>query len=223
MTTPTVIDMSRFTIGVQEIARASGRSLPEVVDNEAAAILESVIKSTPALNVSRARSNFENRQFGAHKTGIEPKRPFRGKLTKNGFKTYYYGNRYPDPVWNEISRQRKEKLAIVLSARGLSKKSWLALAQSLGLDVDAPTYVKKAVSKSGPHPEDTQAERVNAPGEYRLRFSNSQPTVILTGGERRLARAIEGRLKFFRKNLELGVFSDIKQVAHAYPGLKIAA
>ncbi len=162
--------------------------------------------------------------MGNHKTGIEPKKPFKGVLTKGGFKRYYYLNRYPAAVWAEISRQRKESLESTIRFRGLSKQSWYVVARILGLDPDAPDYVR---SMRVEHPENFHAQRVNNGGDYRLRFSNAQPTVnnprTRAAGANRLRRAIAGRVKFFEKNLKLGVFNSLAGVARAYPGLKINA
>jgi hypothetical protein len=141
----------------------------------------------------------------------------------NGRKTYWLENRYPDALWARIEAARKKSLHRKIKARGLSKQSWWLLAARAGLQINAPGFVKKAVASTTlTYPENFTARQVNRRDEVGIFFSNAQPTVPWAGGQRALRKAINGRVGFFRRNLKLGVFKDMKKIAVAYPGLRIS-
>lgn len=224
MTPKITIDTRNFNRAVRELSRRTGVSMPGVVDAEAQKILEAAIRYTPAAKVASIRSASEKRQWGVHKTGYVPKTPFRGSLSRGGGKTYHYANRYPNALWAAISAQRKASLQKRLERRGLSKASWSALAREAGLAVALPAYASRALSKNR-YSGNATATRRGRKNSYFLTFTNRQPTVNLSrvGGRSALLRAINGRTKFFERNLRKGTFDDMQKVARAYPGLKVGS
>jgi len=207
MKTPSTVDLGNFNRGIHALAGFAGVSVDRAIEYEAGKVLEAAIRYTPAASATKIRSSVENAAF----------------TTLDG-KAYKLSHRYPDALWQRISRQKKEGLRRKMRARGLSKQSWLKLADEVGLRVAAPAFVSKALPRDGKsHPENARASRVRTKGRWAIYFENSQPTVNnpFVGGRRAIARALQGRIRYFEQNLRRGVFSELKQIAARYPGLTV--
>ena len=211
MSTPFTVDMREFNRSIEEIAGFSGVETSRALDYEAGKILEAAIRNTPAAKVQKIVGNAGT-----------------GKALKadvgNGMKTYWMDNRYPDRIWNRLLKVRKDSLQRKLKARGLAKRSWWLLAVRAGLAVVVPSFVQRAIASTGKaYPENAEVRRVHVRGRWGLEFTNRQPTVQSpnVNGLRALGRAIQGRKKYFERNLRLGVFHDLRKIAKAYPGLII--
>lgn len=206
MNNPATVDFSGLDKAIREISEKSGVAIEDVTENEAEGILQETMDDTSSAKVSSINARFNNQKFGTY-------------TTRNGSKKYFLGNAYPNDIWKEIQSQRKASLQKKVRARGLSKQSWKRLANIVGLHVQAPGYVDAAMPPSGPHPENFRAQKMKDRGKFYIHFSNAQPTVNKIGGGLTLAFAIQGRIKYFEKNLELGVFRSIDEIKAAYPGL----
>ena len=86
-----------------------------------------------------------------------------------------------------------------------------------------PSFVPSATPTTGREYDDVSAKSVATKRGAGVTISNAQPTANLdrVGGARALKRAIDGRVKFFQQNLQRHVFDDVKQIARAYPGVKV--
>lgn len=117
----------------------------------------------------------------------------------------------------------KKALADALAARGLARNSWYQIAARLGIAVRAGSQVEKARPSNGAtyQPGNGAKGRVAASIFYDI--SNSYPFHLFKiDGARILSYAIQGRIGFFNKNMELGVFKDLAAIARKYPGLGIS-
>jgi hypothetical protein len=218
------VDTSKFNAMVREIARKAGVPNEEVLTHEVGKILEKTITNTKAATVSSIRATSEKSQFSMQPESLySPKGGRAGvNVTKNGFIAYFLRNRYPDNLWALMSARRKVSLAAKLKARGLARKSWLDIANRLGLSINYPGYVASAVPSSGKeHPENTRVRLARQNGKLQIAFQNSQPTVNRIGGSRALQAAIDGRYKFFITQMAKGTFDDIAKIAKKYPGIRI--
>jgi hypothetical protein len=216
MNAPSIVSFRNLSDVILGLSKASGTAIPDICDNEMARILEKSISLTPAAKVAKIRANAESREWGMHKTGIPPKRTFKGKLSPGGYKRYKYGNKYPDQVWAKISDQRKASVLEKIARRGLSKQSWLKLAQLLDLDVKATKLVQKLPANFAGN---FAVSRNRGDGKYSVNIRNAQPTVNRIGGSRILKKAVAGRVKFFETNIRNGVLSEMDKFAKAYPGI----
>ncbi len=229
MFTPLKIDTSAFDQCVREIARYTGVSQQQVTDAEFGKVIEAAIKYTPAAAVSDLRDSSEHSEFTCQpETLYEPvsrngqRSRQKARRSKKGKLFYSLENHYPDALWAKIVTARKASLTRKLRARGLAKQSWQRIARVLGIDTKVPGYVAKATPSRGPaHPENASASRIIASGRYGIHASNSYPLIDLptVRGRQALQRAINGRVKFFQKNLQHGVFWDLKKIAQKYPGI----
>lgn len=209
---------------VREIARRARVPDEEVLTHEVGKILEATIKNTRTATVSSIRNTSQNANFSMQPEGLyTPKSGRAGvKLTQRGFIPYYLRNRYPDVLWGLILDRRKASLIQKLQARGLSRKSWLDIANKLRLTISFPGYVATAKARTGrDYPEDTRVRLQLQNGKLQIAFQNAQPTVNRIGGSRALQAAVNGRYKFFVQNVARGEFESVAKIAKRYPSMKI--
>jgi len=198
------LSMSVANLGLMrafdEIAKAAGVTYKEVVRSEAAKILEAASRNTLAAQVQLIEKN----------VNAAPRRKLNGKLYKMSWKL-------PDAVWAMAQAQISASIKRRKASRGLAKKSWIQVAQSIGLSVSAPRYVEAATTKNGDYPGDGKATEESNGSDFAIVLRNSRtysPSVFDA-----IRKAMNGREKFFRKNMELGVFKSIETIAAKYPGL----
>ena len=217
------VDTRAFNAMLSRLSKLSGTSYERVIKSEVGKILEATVKFTPALQVQRTRARHDSATFTTQPASIYTPKHSRG--SRSGNIKYCLGNRYPDVLWSAISTRRKQRLLKILGARGLSKKSWWKIAQKLGIQIAVPGFVTKATASTGRDYDDVDAKSVSSRRSAGVTISNAQPTANLdrVGGGRALKRAIAGRVKFFQENVRREVFKDVKQIARAYPGMKVSA
>jgi len=198
------LSMSVANLGLMrafdEIAKAAGVTYKEVVRSEAAKILEAASRNTLAAQVQLIEKNVK----------AAPRRKLNGKLYKMSWKM-------PDAVWAMAQAQIAASIKRRKASRGLAKKSWIQVAQSIGLSVSAPGYVESATTKNGDYPGDGKATEESNGSDFAIVLRNSRtysPSVFDA-----IRKAMNGREKFFRENLKLGVFKSIETIAARYPGL----
>ena len=115
----------------------------------------------------------------------------------------------------------KEQMQELLKRRGLSKQSWLAIGNKLGLSLDAPAYVKKAQVKGKLYDQQVSVSEKKVNGLFTLILENSMFATIASRGRYALIKAINGRASYFRRNLKRDVFNKVSSIATKYPGLRV--
>ena len=188
---------------MRDLSRVTGVSFAEIIRSETKSILEAAAKKTAAAQVKLIESN----------VNAQPVRTLNGKR-------YFMKNRYPDTIWKALQLQIKNSIKRRKDARGLSKKSWVQIAEKLGVEISVPNYVAKATSKGGDYPENAQGSEKQEGNAFYIQITNSRtysPTV-----RDAIRAAMRGRTNFFKKNLRLGVFQKTSEIAAKYPGLKAA-
>jgi hypothetical protein len=185
-----------------EIARTAGVTYEEVVKSETQKILEAASKYTVAAKVKLITENAKTK-------------PVR---TLNG-KRYYMKNRYPDALWAALQSQITTSIKRRQDARGLSKKSWLQIAEKLGFDISVPGYVAAATTRGGDYPENAQARENREGSDFSITLSNAR--TYSSSIYDAIRKAMNGREKFFKENMKAGVFKNIANIAAKYPGLNL--
>jgi hypothetical protein len=218
MTIPSTVSFQNLTKLINVISESSGKSIPAVVDHEIGRILEKSASLTPMSSEGAIVANAMAREWGTHKTGFPTKRKFRGNSPAVGFKKYKYSNRFPDALWDIISTQRLNSIDVKTGYIGISKQSWISLASMLGIEIKVTKKVR-ALPKRESSNFDTS--RKSGPGMYSVSFRNAQPTINRIGGRGILRKAVNGRVGYFKRNMEKGVLGDLETLSKAYPGLKI--
>jgi hypothetical protein len=197
---------------------ASSATMQQVVDYEVGRVLERSIELTGKANKAKMRSRIaELRMITLNGKRI----PLMNK--KSG-----RWQRFPDAQWAAINSRKREMLALMLGARGLSAQSWYLLAQQIGQKVEATNYVKAALPTKRYAAAAVQnnvsfSRNTNKAGIYSLEITNKMPILRFNPpkGLAALFSAIAGRIRYFKDNLRTGVFNDAKAVAAKYGGIKV--
>jgi hypothetical protein len=192
---------SDFSRAMREMSRITGFSFADIIRAETKSILEAAAKKTAAAQVKLIEQNAKER-------------PFRWL----GNKLYYMENRYPDALWAALQLQIKNSIKASKAARGLAKKSWMQIAEKLGIEISIPNYVAKATTKGGDYPANAKGSEKQEGNAFHIEISNYR-TYTTTVADA-LRAAMRGRTNFFKKNLRLGVFQKTSELAAKYPGLK---
>lgn len=215
------VNTAQINAMFEQLSQLSATTHEKVVKSEVGSILEKTIQNTRAASATKIRKQYERFvPLGIDAYSPKQMRKF-GRLIGGRNLLYYMENRYPNALWSRLKDRRAALIRTKLAARGLSKQSWLQVGDALGIKVDAPEYVRNARATTGQIYENVKASSKVSSGKIEITFSNGQPTVNAIGGGQALKRAIQGRIKYFENNAEHSVFADVKQIARAYPGLKI--
>lgn len=174
----------------------------DVVTAVAIRVVQNAMNRTRAATVSGIRRDFATKEF----------------TTFNG-KKYKLSNRYPDQLWGLIDQFRKDRLAVKLASRGLSKQSWVHLASTIGGVLSAPAYVTNANYKGRTYREDGTSTEQGDGNNYALTIINSSPIVQAAGGYGALLRAMQGETSYFNRNMENRAFRTFESRAAKYPGI----
>lgn len=202
-----LVKVDEFNRAMHDMSRKLGNSATQqqIVESEVRKILETAISRTKAASVEKIREfNQDDKWMTYHR------------------KKYLMTNRYPDPLWNRLIELRKKDLVKKLAARGWSKASWYALGIAIGFDLKAPGFVKSSKVPGVSAAQNVSAAKENTrKGNYGLRIENNSPMLGInnTNSSRAFFSAVAGRIGFYRRNVQNGVFKDLKSVAAKYPGI----
>lgn len=192
----------------------------QIVDGEVGKTLEGAVRNTKVASASRIKKRYDE-FVPLGMDAYSPKQIRRFGNLKGNNLVYYMENRYPNALWSRLRARRVQLIARLRQARGLARRSWLDIADQMGLQIDVPGYVRTAVATTGKTYRNTSAKRSRNKGGYSVRIINAQPTAINTNAARAIQRAMDGRSKYFLRQCEHGVFGDVAKVAKAYPGFKM--
>lgn len=174
-----------------------------VVRHEAVKVVEKSLSYTRAARVASIRAGQAAKEW----------------TTFNG-KKYHIAEWYlPDKLWAAIQAKRRATLQRKLNARGLSKQSWLHMARQLGGTIAAPAYVDRANYDGKQYPIDADSLEEGRATNYALTIINSSPIVQAAGGQSALLRAMNGRARYFERNMAHHAFRTLATRARAYPGI----
>lgn len=203
------VKVDQFNAAMRGMQSALSRTvtMQQIIDFEVGRVLDATLKKMKAATKASIVLSIDRRG------------PWRTYDLGRGKKKYFLENRYPDPLWAKIQERLSASLSRKLAARGLAKQSVLALADAMGVKIQAPAYVQSA--KTDGHSTATNAivKRSSGPGKYTLYIEDNYPLLQWADGQRAFFAALAGRIKYIQRNLQLGVFKDLEQVAKRFPGL----
>jgi len=238
MTSDFKIDTTAFNRMCRQMADLTCTPFEQIVQYEAAKVLEGAAAKTTSASISKIKSADEKMPFKFCPVDMYlPKVTYEGRggpthifgsarRVVSGMVNYCLSNRYPDLLWSLIQDNRLRSVKAKIGARGLSKKSWWELGKTFGVQIKIPAYAKKAKPSDGKeHPGNVHSTKTGAGAQFTLHVVNSQPTVNNpgVGGSRVIQVAITGRAKYFERNVCHKVFESVAAVAKKYPGVKVAA
>lgn len=201
------MEVGNFNAAMRDMSKRleGSTAMRWIVDEEVGKILEATLAKTDAATVQSIRASFDSTQW----------------TTLQG-KKYKLSNRYPNPLWRTISEKRRSSLQRKLAARGLAKQSVQALAELMGVKINAPGYVSAAQTPKHTNAENVAVRRDFKPNAYGIEVSDRSPLLRWTGARAAFFAAVVGRRKFYEQNLRRGVFGDINQVIAKYPGMRMS-
>lgn len=203
---------SDFTRAMRDMAKMTGVSFQDIIRSETKSILEAAAKKTTAASVKliETRAKEKVARTVNEKTYLLPGSAHAPK-----------GWRVSDTVWKALQQQIKSGIKRRKEARGLSKKSWMQVAEKLGMQISVPGYVSKATTTGGDYPNNTSATEIIQGRNFFIQLMNERTYSYSVLDA--IRAAIRGRTNFFKKNMRLGVFQKTSEIAAKYPGLKVAA
>lgn len=199
------VDPSKVTGFLRELKQITGATQKQVIRGEATKMVDKALSGTKVAKAETIRAN--------HTPFPEGKR----KWTRRNGKLYKLTNRYNGLLWDALESELEAKKKKLLSHRGISKKSFLVMAQAAGLEIVTPAYVVKA--EGFDLTTVTGADEVEKGGDYVLTLRNDSTTNIPSDAADSFKAAVSGRVKFFQNNLKKGVFDSVEATAKKYPGI----
>jgi hypothetical protein len=120
-------------------------------------------------------------------------------------------------------------------SRGLAARSWLQIAESLGIDLNScggeapPGYVRSATPVNGREYTNGRGQKISEGAAFSLELVNDYPALAnpdMTHGRidgyAILQRAMDKRTFAMQKDMELGVFQSIAKRSTRYPGIFVS-
>lgn len=137
---------------------------------------------------------------------------------------------WSDPRWArwQAAKARIEgKLHNVRQAvqsRGVAKNTWFQMAVDLGIAhlVNAPGYVKNAVSRNGRIYKHGFGKAARAAATFFIELRNDSNLVVnRLSGAAILQRAIDGRRAYYLSSVERGFSGSIADISRRYNGITV--
>ncbi|MFZ4597818.1 MAG: hypothetical protein ACOYNN_04160 [Terrimicrobiaceae bacterium] len=235
------IDTRGFDEVLRKLASSTKRPMREVTLAESKAILQTTLDRTKILTkqvlkfrVRRKFNQYGGGDFGRASRGVTPKisiAPNVGRTwwVEPGPKFYIVAGgerRWSDERWERYQAEEADRKADMpsitesaLRRRGLPKQSWYFLADTLGYSLKATQDVIGATVKRRELREVVTSVLRETSSEFEVHGTNYSTSTQRADGRAVLARTMEGRVKYFRMNLEKGVFASLDQIHRAYPNL----
>jgi hypothetical protein len=236
--------MRRFHDALSELGNVSGKDFKTVLKSEVGAVLNGAITRTKKASVKSINSNHD-RQPGAAYAFVYPgptepvgkpysaayiakqnARAARARNRKGGKAIYYLSgssqpHRYPNALWQQITQARVKSLEGAQKARGLAASMWVKIANGLGIEVNAPNYVRNATHwKRGDMSEMVRTHEAGAGKSYELGFANSLTHTNNWAEAGTAFRAsLNARANYFGQAVKLAAKGKIKAIMDRYPGL----
>lgn len=198
------IKRREFDLYTRELARRTGVDLPRVIESEVAAILSKAASRTKRATAASIRKSEQNRG---------PWRTFEGQKLRLDW-------RHPNAKWQRIRAWQRERLRQKKQAAGLASSAWVDIARKLRLQIKAPARALKAHQPPG-YKGLATVHRQQDPKRFFIVISHRARVLRYAHGDRALFGAIAGRIKFFERNLNMGVFKSAADTAKKYPGFSV--
>jgi hypothetical protein len=235
----------RFHTALRELQRISGKDFETVMKAELGAMLTSAVRNTKKATAKTITNNHEKqpgarydfnyagpesrsgKQYSAADIARAKQRAGeRRSRGKNGKLVYYFSKSntpkaYPSWLWSQIQQARAKRLPQKVQARGLAASMFVKIGEALGIEVNAPAYLRRAAHhKKGEMRELVQVISKGSGNSYEVGFVNSL-THMNKWAKAGLAfrKALNARANFFSRALKLEASGKIKKTLDRYPGL----
>lgn len=236
------VKTTTFDAGMRELSRLTGKDFQDVVHHEGHAILKKAIKNTGSASVANINAHYDYKGEGPTPASVIDFVRLNGKkqrvrsIRKRGAwvtrkKGNYFDPKKINPKFRQLSQVLKARKKWAKDRRGQSKATWLYIAKLAKLKpLSAPGYVMKALSlmpqslKRKLRGKDVGLKSDN----YHLLIFNAGRTAMAPksrlgpGGFHAFKDAYNGRIAFFKMNMEKGAFKTLEKILKKYPGLSVS-
>jgi hypothetical protein len=207
------VDTHNFNAMLRQLKGMTGAEFKDVVRGEVSSVLEGAMRNTKSAKESKIRYHYTSPITAKGRPRM---------LEMNG-KMYSLNRRYPDSLWDQIVAFEAANEKEALARRGLSKQSWLRIAESLGMRLrKVPLYVRGAKVKGSTYPMPVRSSEAAMGARYLITIENSLNVLVKIGGRAALQKAINGRVGYYVHNVRHGVFKRVATIAKAYPGIRVS-
>lgn len=131
----------------------------------------------------------------------------------------------------DLEAHYNRDLPMAKRAIGLARQSFVQIADDAGIRLEhvrgghlsaaGIAKARAAIASNGQRYLNGQAHHYERARAFTLELVNSHPRGVQMGLDRALARAINGRVAYFKKNMEKGVFDQLYAISRQYPNLGI--
>ncbi|MEY2511992.1 MAG: hypothetical protein QOE26_2755 [Verrucomicrobiota bacterium] len=130
---------------------------------------------------------------------------------------------YGQPRWGRYQAmlaQLKDKQVPVRHVMGRAAQSWVQMAQSMGLQINAPDWVRNAPAFRGQTHINGFSKSIRSVGGAIVELKNTNPVLLGTiDGNRILQVSIKNRLKYLYRGISETYIAKVKETASRYRGL----
>jgi len=227
------VNTTDFIKAMKALSSATGKTVAQTIDAEAAAAIQATVSVTKPKNYPKSKKSImdhaENRQYITKKGKVyfvgkpsiktyQIKRGPRKGQVKESYSAK--GNRLPNDVWDYFKDTLKHAADKVASL-GIAKRNWVELGKRLGFEIKAPQWVQQAnFQGKNVSADNTYLKRQGEGLKYKLEIKNTGRNHQWTNAFAFYSK-LNGRIAYFRKNVDKAVFADLRQVAKKYPKLKV--
>lgn len=218
-----------FSFACRELASLTGADMKDVIDNEAAAVLQEAASNTKVAKPNKIINDHNRTEWVTYEI------PYGGSV--QGQQSYFaakaatrrsssevspklrYNLRWRMPNWlyQEIRRRRRDSLKKKLERAGLSAKHWYEQAVQLGYQIKVESRVKNAKHD---RPIAVRTRRRSQESDYQVSGENySELSNRHAGGEKALKRAVSRRVSLFQRSMKNWARGRVDLVARRYPRL----
>jgi hypothetical protein len=244
------VDTTGFAGMIRDLSRLSGSDFDHVLREQTIAVLQRAASWTPIAKVSnleKAASRAGNSvrrlyEKSGRKIANTPKRKWffkgdkwyimEGKGEWEGGRTAQNGGRWSNSRYAEYlsleqdqektaKSMERDRLRGLKAARGLTRRSWVDIANDLGFGLKvSPTSVSSARPSDGSMHKNGYAIVKKTAKSLIIEIANTYPALVFRlDGNAILQRAIKARITAFNMDLKKNVFNNIELRAKRYPGI----
>ncbi len=243
------LDARGITAMCHDLAAMSGKSFEHVIVDQTHALLKLALKFTPSApvgniirRVQRANENvsFDGGEviawlrkaqcyafldvstFRPRSGGKKPTRLINGKSwhLMDSHHRWSADRNARFARFQAAAVLKRKDIQKAIQARGLAKRTWIQIAEDLGIDMNAPGYIRGAKASNGRFYKNGTATKLLQAASVFIDIKNDNPGVVdRLNGQALLERAIATRTRAFEIETQKGVFEDVAARAKRYPGI----
>ena len=242
----TSLDSRQFDAMVAHLAELTGADLAKVIKAEAASILGKTLQKTGVSTAKLVAQKYTYKEGGKGSENaftipfvrLNGRKVRTRSIKRKGMwvqqkKGKVWKADKLNPEWKQLQAELKRLMKRAKSRRGLSKATWVRVAQGakLGqLKPKPPAYVMQALQGFTSRLKSSNSGKVvkeNMGQVYYVQVKNYSKTAMAPkakkgpGGYGAFKQAMRGRVDHFNYSMAKGTFDNAEKMAKKYPGIQV--